>query len=71
MKYNNMYGKTIKECRLEKGWSQKYLAGLLLISPATVGKYEREEVEPSIAMIIRICKVFEITSDYLLGIDAD
>lgn len=63
-----MYGKRIKEERQLKGISQKQLADLLSTTQSTIGKYEREELQPNIDTIIKICKIFEVSSDYLLGL---
>ena len=64
-----MYGQRLRESREEKGLTQKQLADLLLTTQSTIGKYEREELQPNVETIIKICKTLEITSDYLLGLE--
>lgn len=62
-----MYGKRLREIRQEKGITQKELAKLLSTTQSTIGKYEREELEPNVETIIHICKIFNVSADYLLG----
>ncbi len=64
-----MYGQRLRESREEKGLTQKQLADLLLTTQSTIGKYEREELQPNVETIIKICKTLEITCDYLLGLE--
>ena len=62
-----MFGKRLKELRQLKCLTQAELAGLLGISSSSVGMYEQGRREPDIALINKICEVFSVTSDYLLG----
>ena len=64
-----MYGQRIKEIRKEKGLTQSQLAEMLSTTQSTVGKYEREEIQLTVDTIIKICKVFEVSADYLLGLE--
>ncbi len=64
-----MYGQRIKEIRQEKGITQSQLAEMLSTTQSTVGKYEREEIQLAVDTIIKICKVFEVSADYLLGLE--
>lgn len=64
-----MYGNIIRELRLEKGLSQKNLALSLGTTQSTIGKYEREELQPNVETIIKLCNIFGVTSDYLLGLE--
>ncbi len=59
----------LKEIRQEKGLTQTKLAQMLSTTQSTVGKYEREEIQLTVDVIIKICKMFEISSDYLLGLE--
>ncbi len=42
---------------------------MLSTTQSTVGKYEREEIQLAVDTIIKICKVFEVSADYLLGLE--
>ena len=64
-----MYGKRLRDLRQERGLTQKQLAEMLCITQSTVGKYEREELQPNVDIILKICATLEISSDYLLGIE--
>ena len=66
-----MYGKRIKECRIEKGLTQTELAEKLSTTQSTIGKYEREELQPNIDTLIQICRLFEVSADYLIGLEDD
>lgn len=64
-----MYGKIIKEYREEKKLTQKELANLLNTTQSCIGKYEREELDLNTSLIIKICNIFNITPNELLGYD--
>lgn len=62
-----MFAKRLKELRQLKCLTQAELAELLGISSSSVGMYEQGRREPDINLINKICEVFSVTSDYLLG----
>lgn len=64
-----MYGVILKILRIEKGLTQKQLAEILNTTQRTISKYESEKLDLSTDMIAKICKYFDITADYLLGIE--
>lgn len=66
-----MYGQRIKEERQLKGLSQKQLAEMISTTQSTIGKYEREELQPNIDIITKLCEIFECSADYLLGLSDD
>jgi len=59
----------LKELREEKGLSQKQLANEMGIRQQTISQYELGVTEPDIATIKKLCKFFDVSSDYLLGIE--
>lgn len=61
------FGKKLRECREAKGLSQKELAKLLNTSYSVIGKYERDEMLPSIEAAKKIAKLIDTTIGYLLG----
>lgn len=63
------FGNRLKELRLNAGLSQKQLADKLWITKVTVSYYELSERNPSPEILIKIAKVFHVTTDYLLGIE--
>lgn len=63
------FGNRLKELRQNAGLSQKQLADKLWITKAAVSYYELSERNPSPEILIKIAKVFHVTTDYLLGIE--
>lgn len=61
------FGKKLRECREAKGLSQRDLAKLLNTSYSVIGKYERDEMMPSIIAAQSIAKLVDTTVGYLLG----
>lgn len=55
--------------RYDKGWSQAQLAKKIGASPSVVAHYETGERFPSLENLIRLSRVFGVTTDFLLGID--
>ena len=64
-----MYGERLRELRCEKGLTQKQLAEKLNISQKSLSKYERESLDLNTELIVRICRYFQVSADYLLGPD--
>lgn len=64
-----MYGERLRELRCEKGLTKKQLAEKLNISQKSLSKYERESLDLSTELIVRICRYFQVSADYLLGLD--
>ena len=61
------FGKKLRECREAKGLSQRELAKLLSTSYSVIGKYERDEMVPSIKAAQSIANLVDTTVGYLLG----
>lgn len=61
------FGNKLKECRNEKGFSQTELAKRIDTYHSIIGKYERDEVKPTIDVVKRLANVLETTVGYLLG----
>jgi len=64
-----MLGRRIYELRTALGWSQVELAKRLKVAKQTVSNWENENIQPSIEMLIRLAKLFNVTTDYLLGLE--
>lgn len=58
----------LKELRVERGLKQKDVAEALEISVSCYGGYEQGYREPDLKTLIKICKLFETSSDFLLGL---
>lgn len=64
-----MLGLRIRELRTSFGWSQVELAEKLNVSKQTVSNWENDNIQPSIEMLVRVAKIFRVSTDYLLGLD--
>ena len=64
-----MFGKRIKEIRKKSGLNQSEFAKILQCSQANVAKFESQQLDLSTAMIVKICKTFNVSADYLLGLE--
>lgn len=63
-----MLSKRIYELRLSFGWTQVQLAQKLGITKQTVSNWENDNIQPSIDMLTKLAKVFNVSTDYLLGL---
>lgn len=61
------FGKKLRECREERKISQSALARLLSTNHSIIGKYERNEVKPTIDVVKKLAEQLETTVGYLLG----
>jgi len=63
----NSFGNKLRECREAKNLSQSELAKLLNTNHSIIGKYERDEVKPTIDVVKRLADELETTVGFLLG----
>ena len=61
----------LKELRRENKLTQKELAKLLNKSETAYASWEQGLSEPSVNDIRLLCKIFDVSSDYLLDINQD
>lgn len=61
----------LKSLRQIIGLTQGELGDLLGVKATTVANYESSRNEPSYQMLIQLAKLFNVSSDYLLGISDD
>lgn len=61
------FGKRLGEVRKNKKMSQDELAKKLDVHGAVIGRYERDEVKPSIEVAAAIAEALEVSLDYLVG----
>jgi transcriptional regulator with XRE-family HTH domain len=61
------FGNKLRECRSEKGLSQTELAKQIDTYHSIIGKYERDEVKPTIDVVKKLANVLDTTVGYLLG----
>jgi transcriptional regulator with XRE-family HTH domain len=61
------FGKQLTECRKQAGLSQKDLAKAMNTSHSVIGKYERDEMVPSIEAAKKLAVLLNTTVAYLVG----
>lgn len=62
------FGEIIKKLRIEKEWTQEYVANKLNISVGALSRYETGMYEPkSLDLIKDFATLFSVSTDYLLG----
>ena len=57
------------QLRKENNLKQKELASRIGIAYTTYNAYETKDITPPVDIIIKIAKYFNVSTDYLLGID--
>lgn len=60
--------KKLKTLRLEKGLTQKQVSIQLGVTDSCYRNYELGIREPSLDVLKKICQVFDVSADYLLGL---
>jgi transcriptional regulator with XRE-family HTH domain len=63
------FGGRLKALRTDCGLSQEQLAIRLGITKGMISSYETSMRMPSYAILIKIARVFSVSTDYLLGLD--
>ena len=70
-KLMNTLNENIKKYRTQLGINQVELAKKLGVSKQCVSNWENDNVLPSIEMLVKLAKLFKISTDTLLGITFD
>ena len=63
-----MKGERLAEIRKDHGDRQSDLAEKLNVSRSTVRSWEGEDSSPSHELLVAICRLYHVSSDYLLGL---
>ena len=58
----------LRECIKNSTLSQKVIAEKIGVSAQTVSKYMKKDIFPALDTLARLCKVLDVSSDYILGI---
>ena len=64
-----MFDIRLKELRLEKGLTQKELAQVIQCDQSMIARWEKGECEPTESVIRHTARFFEVTADYLIGLE--
>ncbi len=66
------FGEKIKALRIEKNWTQDFVAKKLNISVPALSRYESGTYEPkSMSMIVDFAKLYDVSVDYLFGMNLE
>jgi transcriptional regulator with XRE-family HTH domain len=61
------FGDRITELRRDQGKTQEDIADSVGVSRSSYSHYENDHVQPEFNTLIEIAKLYNVTSDYLLG----
>lgn len=64
-----IFGANLKELRNDAGLKQSDLAVTFNVSKTTICQWETSKQEPSLEDVVKIAKFFNVSADFLLGID--
>ena len=63
------FSERLKELREEKGVYQKDIAKAIGVATNTYCGYEKGTREPNFQILKAICRFYQVSSDYLLGLE--
>ena len=63
-----MIGERLAEIRKDHNDTQKDLAEKMNVVVHTVSSWEQEKSEPNHEMLVKICRLYSVSADYLLGL---
>src|SRR5487761_1950907 len=61
------FGKRLTQARKKKGISQEELAAQLKTKGPVIGRYERDEMKPSIEAATKMAQLLDVSLDWLVG----
>ena len=64
-----IFSQRLRELRQDKHLSMKQLAKKLNTTDAAISNWENEINEPKISYLVSIAKFFNVSADYLLGLE--
>lgn len=64
---NEIFGIRLRDLRKQNGYTIEQFAAKIGVAKSTLGYYENENRMPDIEILSRICNVFNVPADYLLG----
>ena len=65
----NIFCERLKELRIEKGVGQVELATKLNVSKGIISLWENGLREPKLSNLISLARFFEVSIDYLVGLE--
>ena len=68
---DNIFAVNLKNLRIEKGLNQTELAEKLFINKSMISAYEKGTRMPSLDVLMQLTFIFNVSIDYLLGVQRD
>lgn len=63
-----LFARRLKELRKSEGMSQSLLASKIGVAQSNVSDWENDISRPEYENLIKLAKIFDVTTDYLLGL---
>lgn len=63
----NIFSQRIKELRVSRNLSLKEVAQIIDMSLMAYAHYEYGDRQPSIETIVKLCDLYDVPADYLIG----
>ena len=57
----------LRDAIKSSGIEQKEIARQIGVSPQTVSKYMKKDIFPALDTLAKLCRVLDVSSDYILG----
>lgn len=61
-------GRRLRESRKDAGYSQKQVAEILGMVQPAYARYELGTIELDYQKLVALCKLYDVSSDYILGL---
>lgn len=65
----SIFCERLRHLRQEKGYSKSALGKMLNVSHTTISRWEKGDIVPTIGYVYQLSKIFNVSSDYLLGLE--
>ena len=63
-----LFSDRLKELRVNANFTQQQIAEMLGMKQQSNMRYENNTGEPNLDTVVKLCEIFDVSSDYLLGI---
>jgi len=63
------FAQRLYQLRKEKALTKAKLGELTNMNPSQLSKYELNKNEPTASVIIKLCKFFNVSAGYILGLE--
>lgn len=61
-------GQRLKASREDKDLTQIAVSKIIGIHPIQIGRYEKDQSSPTAEVIKKLCLVYQVSADYILGL---